>query len=124
MDTQDGIDVDSLAVGLTRPTTILGVPYGAVMLNILVSVETLAMTNNLLWLMISLPVHAICYLITLNDPRTFELLALYIKTSFATLLVTRWYWSASSYSPLTFRTRTGLLKRWRIRRRLQRETGA
>lgn len=48
MDVEDGITVDTLAVGLTRPSTIVGVPYGAVMLNLLVSVEALSLTENLL----------------------------------------------------------------------------
>lgn len=121
MDAEDGINVDRLAVGLTRPSTVLGVPYGAVVLNMLVSVEALALTENLLWLMIGIPVHGICYLITLKDPRTFELLALWARTSLGTLIASRWYWSASSYSPLTFRERSGFFNQWRIRRRLKRE---
>jgi type IV secretion system protein VirB3 len=124
MDTEDGIDVDTLAVGLTRPSTVLGVPYGAVVLNMLVSVEALSLTENLLWLLLSIPVHGICYLITLKDPRSFELLALWAKTSLGTLIASRWYWSASSYSPLTFRDHPGLIKRWRIRRRLTKEKRA
>ena len=50
MDREKGIDVDPLAVALTRPSTILGVPYEACMINILVSVEALSLTENLLWL--------------------------------------------------------------------------
>lgn len=120
MSASEGINVDGLAVGLTRPSTVLGVPYGAVVLNVLVSVEAMASTNNLLWLLISLPVHGICYLITLNDPRAFELLTIWMKTSFATLIASRWYWSASSYSPLAFRQRSGPFKRRRIKKRLLR----
>lgn len=122
MDSQDeGIDVDVLAVGLTRPSTILGVPYGAVMLNLLVSVEALSLTENLLWLLMCIPVHGICYLITQKDPRTFELLALWARTTLSTLVASRWYWSASSYSPLSFRERHGFLGRWRLKRHLKRE---
>jgi type IV secretion system protein VirB3 len=121
MDTEDGIDVDTLAVGLTRPSTVLGVPYGAVVLNMLVSVEALSLTENLLWLLLCIPVHGICYLITLKDPRSFELLALWAKTTLGTLITSHWYWAASSYSPLTFRDHPGLCKRWRIKRRLTKE---
>jgi type IV secretion system protein VirB3 len=124
MDTEDGIDVDTLAVGLTRPSTVLGVPYGAVVLNMLVSVEALSLTENLLWLLLCAPVHGICYLITLKDPRSFELLALWAKTTLGTLITSRWYWSASSYSPLTFRDHPGFFKRWRIKVRLSREKRA
>lgn len=124
MDSEDGIDVDTLAVGLTRPSTVLGVPYGAVILNMLISVEALALTENLLWLLMCIPVHGICYLITIKDPRSFELLALWARTSLGTLITSRWYWSASSYSPLTLRGRPNLFKRWFIRRRMKREDGA
>jgi type IV secretion system protein VirB3 len=119
MDGEDGIKVDALAVGLTRPSTILGVPYGAVVLNLLVSVEALSLTSNLLWLAMCFPIHGVCYLITLKDPRTFELLALWARTTLGTLISSRWYWPGSSYSPLSFRQRPGFFKRWRTKRRSQ-----
>ncbi len=59
MDDDDGIEVDTLAVGLTRPSTVLGVPYGAVILNLLVAVEALSLTSNLIWLLMCIPVHGI-----------------------------------------------------------------
>jgi len=124
MDREDGIDVDPLAVALTRPSTILGVPYEACVINLLVSVEALSLTENLLWLLMCIPVHGICYLITLNDPRSFELLMLWARTKLGTLIGSRCYWSASSYSPLTFRERYDMFKRWRIKRRLHRERQA
>lgn len=121
MDEECGIEVDTLAVGLTRPSTVLGVPYGAAILNVLISVEALALTENLLWLLMCIPVHGICYLITLKDPRTFELLALWARTTLGTQITSRWYWSASSYSPLSFRSRYGHVQRWFLKRRLKRE---
>jgi type IV secretion system protein VirB3 len=123
-DDEDGINVDSLAVGLTRPSTVLGVPYGAVMLNAFVCIEALSLTEKLQWLLMFIPVHGICYLITKRDPRTFELIVLWVRTTLGTLIASRWYWSASSYSPLTFREHPGTFKRWRIKRRLQREKQA
>jgi type IV secretion system protein VirB3 len=122
MDDQDGSDPDTLAVALTRPTTKLGVPYSAIVINLLVCVEALSLTSNLLCLVMYVPLHGICYLITLNDPRAFELLLLWGRTKLATLLASRWYWSVSTYSPLAFRERPGVFKRWRLKRRLHRET--
>jgi type IV secretion system protein VirB3 len=124
MDREEGIDVDPLAVALTRPSTILGVPYEACVINILVSVEALSLTENLLWLLMCVPVHGICYLITLNDPRSFALLFLWARTTLGTLIGTRRYWHGSSYSPLTFRERFGAVKRWRVERRLKSEVPA
>lgn len=121
MHDEDGIEVDTLAVGLTRPSTVLGVPYGAAVLNLLICVEALALTENLLWLFMCVPVHGIFYLITLKDPRTFELLALWARTSLGTQITSRWYWSASSYSPLTMRERPRYWQRWLARQRWKRE---
>jgi type IV secretion system protein VirB3 len=124
MDREEGIDVDPLAVALTRPSTILGVPYEACVINILVSVEALSLTENLLWLLMCVPVHGICYLITLNDPRSFALLLLWARTTLGTLIGTRRHWHGSSYSPLTFRKRFGAVKRWRVKRRSKSEVPA
>jgi type IV secretion system protein VirB3 len=124
MDREEGIDVDPLAVALTRPSTILGVPYEACVINILVSVEALSLTENLLWLLMCVPVHGICYLITLNDPRSFALLLLWARTTLGTLIATRRRWYGASYSPLTFRERFGAVKRWRVKRRLKSEVPA
>lgn len=121
MDDDEGIEVDALAVGLTRPSTVLGVPYAAVVLNLLVSVEALSLTENLLWLLMCIPVHGICYLITLKDPRAFELFLLWTRTTLGTLVASLWYWSASSYSPLSFRERPGFYRRWRMKRHLRKE---
>lgn len=124
MDREEGIDVDPLAVALTRPSTILAVPYEACVINILVSVEALSLTENLLWLLMCVPVHGICYLITLNDPRSFALLLLWARTTLGTLIGTRGYWHGSSYSPLTFRERFSAVKRWRVKRRSKSEVPA
>lgn len=124
MDGQDNIKPDALAVALTRPTTKLGVPYQAIVINLLVCVEALSLAGNLLCLLMAVPLHGICYLITLHDPRAFEMLALWARTKLATLLRTRWYWSVSSYSPLTLRERPGRFQQWRLRRRLLREKQA
>lgn len=124
MDREKGIDVDPLAVALTRPSTILGVPYEACMINILVSVEALSLTENLMWLLMCVPVHGICYLITLDDPRSFELLLLWARTTLGTLIATRWYWRVSTYGPLSFRERFGPFKRWRIKRHFKLEMQA
>jgi type IV secretion system protein VirB3 len=107
----EGIKSDPLAVALTRPTTKWGVTYPALVLNMVVSVEALVMTHNLLWALICVPIHGISYLICLNDARTFELLLLWSRTKFSNLLQTNGYWSASSYSPLDLRKPHSRLQR-------------
>ena len=117
----DGIKTDPLAVGLTRPAMKLGVPYPALMINLIVSVEALVWTRNVLWMLICVPIHGICYLVCLKDPRTFELFVQWLRTKANCLVASRGYWSASSYSPLALRRRTTFLQRWRLQRRLKLE---
>jgi type IV secretion system protein VirB3 len=117
----DGIKVDPLAVGLTRPAMRWGVPYPALMLNLIASVEALVWTKNLLWVLICVPIHGICYLVCLKDPRSFELLVLWLRTKANGLLATRGYWSASSYSPLAPRRRITFVQRRRLQRCLKQE---
>ena len=117
----NGIKVDPLAVGLTRPAMRWGVPYPALMLNLVASVEALVWTKSLLWMLICIPIHGICYLVCLKDPRSFELLVLWLRTKANGLVATRGYWFASSYSPLALRRRITIVQRWLLQRRLKRE---
>ena len=117
----DGIKVDPLAVGLTRPAMRWGVPYPALMLNLIASVEALVWTKNLLWVLICIPIHGICYLVCLKDPRSFELLVLWLRTKANSLVAARGYWRASSYSPLALRRRLTFVQRRRLQRRIRQE---
>lgn len=96
----DGIVIDTLFVGPTRPTTIAGVTWPAVLINLIITMECFIWTHDLRWLAICLPIHAVCYLICLRDPRAFELLMLYGQTKAQALLANGRYWRASTYSPL------------------------
>ena len=99
-DRNTGIDLDALYVGPTRPTTIAGVTWPAVVLNIIVTIETFIFTKNLLWLLIFVPIHGICYLICLHDPRTFELLLLWGQTKGQAVFNNLPFWRAATCSPL------------------------
>jgi len=99
-DRNAGIDVDALYVGPTRPTTIAGVTWPAVVLNVILTIEVFIWTRNLLWLLIFIPIHGVCYLICLHDPRTFELLGLWGKTKGQSVFNNLRYWRAATYSPL------------------------
>ena len=101
MDRNSGIEVDTLFVGPTRPTTIAGVTWPAFVLNVIATIEAFTWTHNLLWLLIFLPIHGICYLICLHDPRTFELLGLWGQTKGGrAILGNMRYWRAATSSPL------------------------
>lgn len=112
--------MDALALGLTRPSTKWGVTYGAIMLNMIVSMEAFIWSHNLLWLLIFAPVHGVFYLICLKDPRSFELLFLWARTKARTFLLTQGCWKASSYSALELHKKPGLMK-CRMRRKQEQE---
>lgn len=100
MNRNEGVTVDTLFVGPTRPTTIAGVTWQAFVINIIVVMEAFIWTQNLLWLLLFIPIHGICYLICLHDPRTFELLALAGQTKGAASLGNLRFWGVASFSPL------------------------
>lgn len=99
-DRNGGIDLDTLYVGATRPTTILGVTFTGVVLNMMVIILVFVFTKNLLWLLLFVPVHGICYLICMKDPRTFDLLGLWGKSNEFPVFGNRRYWGMTTYSPL------------------------
>ena len=72
-----GVIADSLFLGVTRPALALGVPYSALLVNSLVTLELFLMTRNLLCLLICLPLHGFAWLACLAEPRFFELLAVW-----------------------------------------------
>lgn len=107
----DGIIVDTLFVGPTRPTMYFGVTWQAFIINMLVVVETFIVTKNLLWLLMFIPVHAILFGICLYDPRAFELLFNWAQSKAFTFVGNFFYWRAASYSPLEFQAGQKLNKR-------------
>ena len=100
MDRNAGLVADPLFVGVTRPPMRWGVTYSALLLNGIASVEAFLVTKNLLWLGICVPVHLVCYLVCLHDPRFFDLLLLWARTRGAGWLANARFWRANSYSPL------------------------
>lgn len=95
----DGLIEDTLFVGLTRPPMIFGVTYTAFVLNSIVSMESFIVSNNLLYLLIFLPIHFVCYAICKNDPRTFDIFMLWARTKGASFVGSALFWKCSTYSP-------------------------
>lgn len=74
------VEADSLFMGLTRPSMILGVTYIYAGMNAICSVMAFIVTNNFAYLLIMMPVlHIIAYIICLKEPLMLELLLM--KTS-------------------------------------------
>lgn len=99
-DRNAGIDVDTLYVGITRPPTIAGVPFQALLINGMVTMNVFLWTHNLLWLLLFAPIHGIFYLLCLRDPRAFELWGLWGKAKTRAILNNVFYWHVETYSPL------------------------
>jgi type IV secretion system protein VirB3 len=95
-----GSGVDPLFVGATRPPMRWGVTYAALLFNVVLTMEAFLLTKNLLTLLLCLPVHGVCWLLCLRDPRCFDLLLLWGRTRLPALLANLTLWRAASYSPL------------------------
>ena len=77
-----------------------GVTYAALLLNLVMTMETFLISSNLLTLLIAIPVHGISVLLCARDPRIFDLLLLWMRTHGPALLANGRYWGAASYSPV------------------------
>jgi len=94
------IEVNILFVGLTRPTTILGIPYIAFVIEMFASMMLFLMTNNLLYLSIIFPLHVVLYAISARDAGQFDEIYKWLITSGKCLNVR--YWGSVSFSPNYF----------------------
>jgi type IV secretion system protein VirB3 len=95
-----GLTSDTLFVGATRPPMRWGVTYAALIFNLVFTLELFLASRNLLALALALPIHGVSALLCACDARFFDLLLLWGRTRFVTLLGNGLYWKASSYSPL------------------------
>src|SRR6185437_510113 len=66
-----GVVVDPLFVALTRPAMRWGVTFSALLMNLVFTMEAFLLTKNLLTLLIAVPIHGVCALLCLRDPRFF-----------------------------------------------------
>jgi type IV secretion system protein VirB3 len=106
-----GLVAEPLFVGATRPPMRWGVTYSALLCNLVFTLESFLITRNLLTLGVCLPIHAACVLLCNRDPRSFDLLALWLRMRLPASLANLTLWRASSYSPLTLPRRAGMSRR-------------
>ncbi len=71
---------DPLFVGLTRPASALGVPYGALVIEGVLIVLLFLLTNNPLYLLFALPIHGILVILSAQDPGIFSCLWVWLQT--------------------------------------------
>ena len=99
-ESSEGLMVDPLFVGATRPPMRWGVTYSALLFNMVFTMEAFLLTKNLLALLLCLPVHGVCMLLCARDARFFDLLLLWARTRLPAYFGNYRVWRASSYSPL------------------------
>jgi type IV secretion system protein VirB3 len=97
---KDGLMVDPLFVGATRPPMRWGVTYSALLFNMVFTMEAFLLTKNLLALLLCSPIHGICMLLCARDARFFDLVLLWARTRLPALFANYRVWRASSYCPL------------------------
>jgi type IV secretion system protein VirB3 len=69
----DGLDRDPLFVALTRQQTLLGVSYGFLIGNAVVTIELFLVFKSVWVLLAAVVVHVIGWIACLNEPRIFDL---------------------------------------------------
>ena len=97
----EGLTADLLFVAATRPPTRWGVPYLALLINMVVTMEIFLMVKNPLMMLLAVPIHGVCMLLCSRDARFFELGILWAQTRMPALAGNFWVWKGNSYSPLT-----------------------
>lgn len=96
----EGLAVDALFVAATRPPTRWGVPYLAILINMVLILEVFLLVKNPLILLLALPVHGVCMLLCARDVRFFELAMLWAQTRMAGIAGNLFAWKGNTYSPL------------------------
>lgn len=81
MQTHEPLSQDPLFVGLTRPASALGVPYGALVVEGVFIVLFFLLTNNPLNLLFVLPIHGTLVLMSARDPGIFGCLWVWLQTT-------------------------------------------
>src|ERR1700735_157058 len=89
-----------LFVAVTRPPMRWGVPFSALLFNLVFTMEVFLLTKNLLVLLIAIPIHGVCALLCARDARYFDLLLVWGKTRMLAYFESLRLWKGASYSPL------------------------
>lgn len=104
---ESGVTADTLFLGITRPALALGVPYAALLVNGLVTLELFLTTRNLLCLLICVPLHGLSWLACLAEPRFFEILSVWVQVRVRGGFRESRAWRARSYGCLRGPSRRG-----------------
>ncbi len=98
MNEERDVYVDPLFVGLTRPATVWGVPYGGFVAEFMVVTIIFLAVGDPFYMLLVIPVHAILYLVSAHDPNVFRSWMMWLQTN-GRCKNTK-HWGAVSFSPL------------------------
>jgi type IV secretion system protein VirB3 len=90
------IDSHVLFGALSVPPMVMGVTLEAYGINLMISVCALIATGNILYALVGLPLHLVCWAICKNDPALFKVLRL--KTNLPPI-PNKTLWGTRSYGP-------------------------
>lgn len=96
---EQDVCVDVLFVAMTRPATVWGVPFSAFIIEFMGTVLIFLGVGNPVVLLSFIPIHAILYLVSSEDPGAFDSLFLWVQTF--GLCLNRIFWGGASFSPLS-----------------------
>ena len=100
----DGVQdvyTDELFVGLTRPTTMWGIPYTAFVIEFMATTLVFLAVGNPLYLLLAAPIHGVLYAISASNPKSFDAIFMWLKT------IGRCrngrFWGAARFSPASYK---------------------
>lgn len=77
----ESLSMDPLFVGMTRPASAMGVPYGALVIEGVFVVLIFLLTSNPLYLLSFLPIHGVLTLVSAHDPGVFGCAWIWLQTT-------------------------------------------
>ena len=95
----DTLTVDPLFVGLTRPATVLGIPYEAFVVEIVLVTVIFLGVGDPFYMLLIVPLHMVLYLISSQNPNAFGSIRIWTMTK-GRCKNTQFWGGAASYSPL------------------------
>lgn len=102
-DASQDVQTDDLFVGLTRPSLIFGIPYGAFVAEFMFVTIVFLAIGNPLYMLLVFPVHVVLYAVSANDPGALDSMFVWLRT-FGRSRNTG-FWGGASFTPLS-------LKKW------------
>ena len=96
---QENITVDPLFVGLTRPATIIGVPYEAFVIELVVVSIIFLGVGDPFYMLLLVPLHSVLYLISSQNPNAFVAIMIWLMTK-GRCKNSKFWGGATSFSPL------------------------